>query len=96
MPRRAARRGGRRTMRRTRRRRRRRRMVMVGGFMLLAGAGTAAAVKLSKKDSEKIEQHTGTSADELTEEELVAAMEELGIQSIELTDDDRAIIEDAG
>ena len=70
-------------------------MVMVGGFMLLAGAGTAAAVKLSKKDSEKIEQHTGTSADELTEEELVAAMEELGIQSIELTDDDKAIIEDA-
>jgi len=70
-------------------------MVMVGGFMLLAGAGTAAAVKLSKKDAEKIEQHTGTSADELTEEGLVAAMEELGIQSIELTDDDKAIIEEA-
>ena len=82
-------------MRRTRRQRRRRRMVMVGGFMLLAGAGTAAAVKLSKKDDVKIEQHTRTSADELTEEELVAAMEELGIQSIELTDDDKAIIEDA-
>ncbi len=96
MPRRAARRGAGRTVRRRgRRRRRRRRMVMVGGFMLLAGAGTAAAVKLSQKDAEKIEQHTGTSADELTEEELVAAMEELGIQSIELTDDDKAIIEDA-
>ena len=67
-------------------------MVMVGGFMLLAGAGTAAAVKLTQKDAKKIEEHTGTSADELTEEELVAAMEELGIQSIELTDDDKAVI----
>ena len=64
--------------------------------MLLAGAGTAAAVKLSKQDAERIEEQTGTPAEELTEEELVAAMEELGIQSIELTDDDRAIIEDAG
>ncbi len=70
-------------------------MVMVGGSVLLAGAGTAAAIKLSKKDSERIEQHTGASADELTEEELVAAMEELGIQSIELTDDDKVAIEKA-
>ena len=64
--------------------------------MLLAGAGTAAAVKLTQQDSERIEEHTGSAAEELTEEELVAAMEELGIQSIELTDDDQAIIEEAG
>ena len=70
-------------------------MVVAGGFVLLAGAGTAAAVKLTQKDAEKIEEHTGTAPDELTEEELVAAMEELGIQSIELTDDDQAIIEEA-
>ncbi len=69
---------------------------MAGGFVLLAGAGTAAAVKLSQKDAERIEEQTGTPAEELTEEELVAAMEELGIQSIELTDDDQAIIEEAG
>ena len=71
-------------------------MVAVGGFILLAGAGTAGAVKLSQKDAERIEEQTGTAAEELSEEELVAAMEELGIQSIELTDDDQAIIEDAG
>ena len=70
-------------------------MVVAGGFVLLAGAGTAAAVKLTQEDAEKIEEHTGTAPDELTEEELVAAMEELGIQSIELTDDDQAIIEEA-
>ena len=71
-------------------------MVVTGGIVLLAGAGTAAAIKLSQKDAERIEEHTGTSAEELTEEDLVAAMEELGIQSIELTDDDKAIIEEAG
>ena len=67
-------------------------MLVAGGFVLLAGAGTAAAVKLSKQDAERIEEQTGTPAEELTEEELVAAMEELGIQSIELTDDDKATI----
>lgn len=59
--------------------------------MLLAGG--AVAYKLSKKDADKIEQHTGTSPEELSEEELTAAMKELGIQSIELTDEDKAIIE---
>ena len=71
-------------------------MLVAGGFVLLAGAGTAAAVKLSQQDAERIEEKTGTPAEELSEEELVAAMEELGIQSIELTDDDQAIIEEAG
>jgi hypothetical protein len=66
---------------------------MVGGFVLLAAAGTAAAVKLTQKDAQRIEEHTGAAVDELSEEELVAAMEELGIKSIELTDDDQAIIE---
>jgi hypothetical protein len=99
MARRTARRTTRRTVRRRggmRRRRRRRRLVVAGGFVLLAAAGTAAAVKLTQQDSERIAEHTGTPAEDLTEEELVAAMEDLGIQSIELTDDDQAIIEDAG
>ncbi len=65
--------------------------------MLLAVGGAAyGAVKLSQKDSERIEEHTGASVEELTEDELVAAMEQLGIQSIELTDDDKAIITDEG
>ncbi|UCD42496.1 MAG: hypothetical protein JSV69_02475, partial [Chloroflexota bacterium] len=60
--RRTARRTSRRTTRRTVRRvrrRTRRRMVMVGGFMLLAAGGTYAAVKLTQKDAQKIEEHTG-------------------------------------
>lgn len=79
----------RRTRRRTRRRVRRR--IMVGGMVLLAGG--AVAYKLTKKDADKIEKQTGASVEELSEDELVAAMKELGIQSVELTDEDKAIIQ---
>lgn len=89
--RRTSRRTGRRTVRRVARRRRRRR-ILVGGAVLLAAGGTAAAMKLSQRDARRIEEHTGTSVEELTEEELVAAMRQLGVKSIELDDDDRAII----
>ena len=69
---------------------------MVGGFVLLAAAGTAAAIKLSKKDADRIEAETGVPVEEMSEEELVAAMERLGIQSIELDENDQAIITDQG
>lgn len=66
---------------------------MVGGMVLLAVGGVAyGAVKLTQQDAQRIEEHTGASVEELTEEELVAAMEQLGIRSIELTDDDKAIV----
>jgi histidinol phosphatase-like PHP family hydrolase len=67
---------------------------MVGGMVLLAVGGTAAAVKLTQKDADRVEEHTGQSVEEMSEEDLVAAMEQLGIQSIELDDNDRAIIAD--
>lgn len=94
--RRAARSTARRTTRRTARRvhrRRRRRRVIVGGAVLLAVGGAAyGAYKLSHNDVERIEQHTGESADELTDEELQSAMNDLGIQSQELTDSDKAAL----
>jgi hypothetical protein len=93
--RRVARRTARRTTRRVMRRRWRRRIV-VGGMVLLAAGGTAAAIKLTQKDAQRIEEHTGASVEELTEEELVAAMQDLGIKSIELDDNDRAIITEQG
>ena len=103
MGRRGARRTGRRTARRTtrrtvhrtsrRRRRRRRRRILVGGMVVLAVGGAAyGAVKLSQKDSQRIEESTGSSVEELTEEELVAAMKDLGIESIELSDEDKAAL----
>jgi len=73
-------------------RRRWRRRILVGGMVLLAAGGTAAAIKLTQRDAQRIEEHTGASVEELTEDELVAAMQDLGIKSIELDDNDRAII----
>ena len=88
--------GRRRTMHRSRRRtrrrvrRRRRRRILIGGAVLL-GAG-ALIYKLTKKDTEKIEQHTGQAAEDLTDEELQQAMKDLNIQSQDLTDEDRAAL----
>ena len=79
-------RAGRRAVRRLRRR------LVVGGFVLLAGAGAAAVYKLTHKDVERIETHTGTPAEDLSEEELAAAMKAMGIKSIELDENDRAAI----
>ena len=101
--RRGARRGARRTVRRTSRRtarrttrrvrRRMRRRIIVGGMVVLAVGGAAyGAVKLSQKDAQRIEEHAGASVEELSEEELVAAMQDLGIQSAELTADDKAAL----
>jgi hypothetical protein len=97
--RRGARRGARRTVRRTSRRttrrvrRRMRRRIIVGGMVVLAVGGAAyGAVKLSQKDAQRVEEHTGASVEELTEEELVAAMKDLGIESIDLSDEDKAAL----
>ena len=62
-------------------------------MVLLAVGGAAyGAIKLRKKDAERIEDHSGSSVEEMTEEELVAAMKELNIQSIDLTDEDKAAL----
>ena len=81
----------RRTRRRVRRRRRRRRRrILIGGAVLLGGG--ALIYKLSKKDTERIEEHTGQSAEDLTDEDLQQAMKDLNIQSQDLTDEDRAAL----
>lgn len=89
--RRTARRTTRRTVRRTRRRVRRRR-VLVGGFVLLAAGGTYAAVKLSQKDAQRIEEHTGLPPEDLEDQDLEQAMSELNIQSQPLSDEDQAAL----
>lgn len=89
--RRTARRTTHRTMRRTRRRVRRRR-VLIGGMVLLAAGGTYAAVKLSQKDADRIEQHTGLPPEELEDADLQQAMDELNIQSQPLTPEEEAAL----
>ena len=81
----------RRQRRRQARRRRRRRRILVGGAVLLAGG--VAAYKLSKRDADRIEEHSGQSVEEMSDEELKQYMDELNIQSQELTEEDQAAID---
>jgi len=97
--RRIARRTARRTTRRVIRRVRRRvirRTVMVGGMMLLAASGTAAAIKLTQKDAHRIEEHTGLPPQELEDQDLEQAMQELKIQSQPLAPEDQAALAQKG
>jgi hypothetical protein len=65
---------------------------MVGGMVLLAAGGTAAAVKLSQQDAQQIEQHTGLPPEQLEDNDLQVAMQELGIQSQPITAEDQAAL----
>jgi hypothetical protein len=62
--------------------------------LLAVGAG-AAAVKLTQQDAKRIEQHTGVPVEELSDEELTGAMKDLGIQSAELTPEDKVSLSSA-
>jgi adenosylmethionine-8-amino-7-oxononanoate aminotransferase len=65
---------------------------LIGGAVLLAAGGTYAAIKLSKSDADRIEQHTGLAPEELEDEDLQQAMDELNIQSQPLTPEDEAAL----
>ena len=82
----------RRTRRRTRRRmgRRRRKRILIGGAILIGGG--ALIYKLTRKDTERIEEYTGQPAEELSDEVLQHAMRDLNIQSQDLTEEDRAAL----
>ena len=84
----------RRRSRRVYRRRLRRRRLLVGGAVVLAAAGAAyAGVKLAQKDADRIEEYTGVPVEELSDEDLQGAMDELGIQSMEMSEEDYAALE---
>ena len=70
-----------RRMHRRRRRRRRRRIILVGGMIAVG------AYALSKRDTERVEEYTGKSAEELSDEELERAMDDLNIEKQEMTDE---------
>jgi hypothetical protein len=72
-------------------RRRMRRRIIIGGAVVL-GVGYTA-VKLSQNEVDQIEQHTGSKAEDLSEEQLDSAMEELGIEGQEPSDQEIAMLE---
>ena len=92
------RRGG--TMRRRsrrrvrRRRRRRRRLLLVGGALVLGGA--FAGYKLSKRNARQIEEDSGKSVDEMSDDELKYYMDKRGIEPEPMTDDDKAYADEMG
>lgn len=47
------------------------------------------AYKMSKSQAQQIEQHTGVDPEELTDQELAKAMDDLGIEKQEVTDADQ-------
>lgn len=77
--------------RRRRRRRRRRRILLVGGMVAIGYAG----YKMSKRDVDRVEEYTGQSADELTDEQLEQAMDQLGIEKETMSDEEWAEAEKA-
>jgi len=58
-------------------------MILMGGMIAL---GSAAVYKMSKKDVQRVEEHTGKTAEDLSDEELKAAIDDLQIQVDELSD----------
>lgn len=77
--------------RRRRMRRRMRRRLIIGGAVLLA-VGTSAT-KMTQSEVQQIEQHTGMKAEDLSEEQLDAAMSDLGIEGQEPTDQEISMLE---
>jgi hypothetical protein len=99
---------GRRVARRTSRRVMRRRMFVAAplmmrrpvirrplGTLLIVGATAGVAYKLGKGDAQKIQEHTGVPPDQLSEEDLKEAMQELDIQSQPLDQQDQADVKAA-
>jgi hypothetical protein len=59
---------------------------------VILAIGTSAT-KMSQAEVQQIEQHTSMKAEDLTEEQLDAAMSDLGIEGQEPTDQEVALLE---
>ena len=59
--------------------------------MLVGGLVGFGAYKMSTKDADRIEQHTGIPPEELEDDDLESAMDELGIEKQQITEDDQEV-----
>jgi hypothetical protein len=57
--------------------------------MLVGGLVAFGAYKMSKKQAEQVQQHTGVDPEGLTDQEFAQAMDDLGIEKQEVTDADQ-------
>jgi hypothetical protein len=65
---------------------------MIIGSAVLIAVGTSA-FKMSQSEVQQVEQYTGQKVEDLSEEQLDAAMGELGIEGQEPTDQEIAMLE---
>jgi hypothetical protein len=65
------------------------RIIPTGLFAVYHFEDSGNAIKLHRDDIRKIVDEKGKPIREMSEEELLAAMEELGVQSHEVTDEDK-------
>ena len=65
--------------------------MVIGGAVILA-VGTSAT-KMTQSEVQQVEQHTGKPVEDLSEEQLDAAMNDLGIEGQEPTDQEIAALE---
>ena len=79
-------------MRRTARRVFRRRLIVAGATLFLVGG---VAHKLSEKDTKKVEQEGGKPVDQMSEQELQAAMKKAGVQEQQMSPEDERAMEAA-
>jgi U3 small nucleolar ribonucleoprotein component len=61
----------------------------------VGGLVAFGAYKMSKSDAQKIEEHTGTSPEEMTDEELERAMAELNIEKQYRDDADQEYVDES-
>lgn len=61
-------------------------------MVLAAGAAGYAGVKLAQKDADRIEEQTGVPVEELSDEDLQSVMDELGVESMEMDEQDYAAL----
>jgi hypothetical protein len=67
------------------------RLFFMGSFLIFLFG--AKPYKLHRDDVKAIERETGTQAEDLTEDEIITAMKKLGIKKLELSPDEREVIE---
>ena len=69
---------------------------MVGGMVMLAAGGTAAAIKMSQQDAQRVQEHTGLPPEQLEDQDLEQAMQELAIQPQPMTPEEQAAMAQQG
>ena len=65
-------------------------MIVAGAVIVAVGT---SATKMSQSEVQQVEQHTGAKVEDLSEEQLDAAMGDLGIEGQEPTDQEVAMLE---